>query len=73
MSPNLETMAMTQPFQYYTELEEGEEWAKELPLVQVFRRAVSRPEETRFLQKLRDVYLINRGDRMSSDGRYYVQ
>ncbi|CEJ59452.1 hypothetical protein PMG11_08077 [Penicillium brasilianum] len=73
MSPNLETMAMTQPFLYYIELEEGEEWAKELPLVELFRQANSRPEETRFLQKLRDVYLINRGDRISSDGRYYVQ
>lgn len=73
MSPNLETMAMTQPFLYYIELEEGEEWARELPLVELFRQANSRPEKTRFLQKLRDVYLINRGDRISSDGRYYVQ
>lgn len=64
---------MTQPFHHYLDLEEEKGWAKELPLVQVFRRANSRPEGTRFLQKLRDVYLINRGARYTSDGRFYMQ
>ncbi|KAJ5605008.1 hypothetical protein N7510_010162 [Penicillium lagena] len=73
MSPNLETMAMTQPFDHYTDLEEGKEWAKEFPLVQVFRYANSRPEGTHFLQKLRDVYLINRDRRDIDDDRFYAQ
>ncbi|KAJ5389901.1 uncharacterized protein N7496_000969 [Penicillium cataractarum] len=73
MSPNIETMAMTQPFYHYSELEEEGEWARELPLVQVFRSANSRPEGTRFLQKLREVYLINRGDCYTSDSRFYMQ
>jgi hypothetical protein len=73
MSPNLETMAMTQPFYHYHNLEEEGGWAKEWPLVQIFQRANSRPEETRFLQKLRDVYLINRGDSYLSDERFYAQ
>lgn len=59
MSPNLESMAMRQPFHHYLDLEEEKVWGKELPLVQVFRRANSRPEGTLFLQKLRNVYLIN--------------
>ena len=64
---------MTQPFHHYHDLEEGEELAKEFPLVQVFRHANSRPEGTRFLQKLRDVYLINRENHYRSDARFYVQ
>lgn len=50
---------MRQPFHHYLDLEEEKVWGKELPLVQVFRRANSRPEGTLFLQKLRNVYLIN--------------
>lgn len=73
MSPNLETMALTQPFHHHLDLEEGEEWANEFPLVQVFRHANSRSEGTHFLQKLRDVYLINRGDHYASDERFYMQ
>ncbi|KAJ5184656.1 hypothetical protein N7491_007474 [Penicillium cf. griseofulvum] len=73
MSPNLETMAMTQPFHHYLDLRGEKGWAKELPLVQVFRRANSRPTGTRFLQKLRDVYLINRGAHFISDGRFYME
>ncbi|KAJ5771664.1 hypothetical protein N7520_002193 [Penicillium odoratum] len=71
MSPNLETMAMTQPFDYYHELEEGKEWSKEFPLVQVFQYANSR-KGTHFLQKLREVYLINRSQHYSDD-RFYAQ
>jgi hypothetical protein len=56
MSPNLERMAMTQPFHHYIDFEEEEEWAKDIPLVQVFRYANSRPEGTRFLQKLRRLF-----------------
>jgi hypothetical protein len=61
LSPNLETMAMTQPFSSHIELEEEATWAIKYPLVQVFRYANSRPEGTHYLQKLRDVYLINKG------------
>ncbi|KAJ5190596.1 uncharacterized protein N7498_009581 [Penicillium cinerascens] len=73
MSPNLETMALTQPFYHYHNLEEGEELAKEFPLVQVFRHANSSSEGTRFLQKLRDVYLINKENHYANDERFYAR
>ncbi|KAJ5950683.1 uncharacterized protein N7479_009096 [Penicillium vulpinum] len=71
MSPNLETMAMAQPFDRRGDLEEGETWAKEFPLVEVFRYANSRPDRCHYLQKLRDVYLVNREAQRYSDSRFY--
>ncbi|CAG8343347.1 unnamed protein product [Penicillium salamii] len=70
LSPNLETMAMTQIFRRHFELEQGKKWGKEFPLVEVFRYANSRPEGTHFLQKLRDVYLINHA--AHADSRYFA-
>ncbi|KAJ5347707.1 uncharacterized protein N7506_000960 [Penicillium brevicompactum] len=72
LSPNLESMAMTQIFDHHLSLEEGKADAIDYPLVQVFQFANSRSKgTTHFLQKLRDVYLINFSE--DNDDRFYVR
>ncbi|CAG8056018.1 unnamed protein product [Penicillium olsonii] len=70
MAPNLESMAMTQIFNHHSDLQPGQEETEEYPLVEVFRYANSRPQGARFLQKLRDMYLINHAKH--SDSRYFA-
>lgn len=73
VSPNLVSMGMTQPFSHYTDDEEEEEPKTEFPLVQLFHQANANPGGTSYLQRLRDVYLINTGKYVTDDGRFYVK
>lgn len=63
---------MTQIFDHYLSLEETGTDAIDYPLVRVLQFANSRPKgTTNFLQKLRDVYLINHSQ--DEEDRYYAR
>ncbi|KAJ6030717.1 uncharacterized protein N7446_000219 [Penicillium canescens] len=66
LSPNLTSMATTQPFHNYQE-------KRPYPLVEFLRQTNTSPESKPYLQNLRKVYLINKTDSSWSDGRFFVE
>ncbi|CAG8939267.1 unnamed protein product [Penicillium salamii] len=74
VSPNLESLVMTQPFDtfsgFYKEGERAQEDVVHFPLDQLLRRANANPENTAYLQNLRNVYMIV--DDRHSDDHYYI-
>lgn len=73
VSPNIVSMGMTQPFSHYIDDEEEDGPRTEFPLVQLLRQANANPGGTSYLRSLRDVYLINTGELLTDDGRFYVK
>ncbi|CAG8416638.1 unnamed protein product [Penicillium salamii] len=74
VSPNLESLVITQPFDtfsgFYKDGERAQEDAVHFPLDQLLRWANANPENTAYLQNLRNVYMIV--DDRHSDYRFYM-
>ncbi|KAJ5563940.1 hypothetical protein N7513_000182 [Penicillium frequentans] len=74
VSPNLESLVMTQPFGVFPGLYRGRERPKEddvhFPLDRLLRRANAKPASTPYLHNLRKVYMIVDDENM--DDRFYM-
>ncbi|XHF98445.1 hypothetical protein AWENTII_001995 [Aspergillus wentii] len=76
VSPNLISMAMTQPFFNYTGYYmTGGRWDRvkrvDFPLDQLLRQANANPDGKPYLQNLRKVYMINKSEGIMYDERFY--
>ncbi|KAJ5364792.1 uncharacterized protein N7496_010505 [Penicillium cataractarum] len=77
VSPGLEALAMTQPFQsYYRFYLDAEKWPRDshvdYPLDRLLRRANADPANTPYLQNLRKVYMIVDEASLVDDERFYI-
>jgi hypothetical protein len=74
VSPNLESLAMTQPFSLFSGFYRGRERPQDdevhFPLDRLLRRANAKPASTPYLQNLRKVYMIV--DDRHLDDRFYM-
>ncbi|CAG8247981.1 hypothetical protein PENNAL_c0009G05047 [Penicillium nalgiovense] len=74
VSPNLESLVMTQPFSLFPGFYRGGERPQDddvhFPLNRLLRRANASPASTAYLQNLRKVYMIV--DDRKSDDRFYM-
>ncbi|KAJ5645452.1 hypothetical protein N7507_011463 [Penicillium longicatenatum] len=74
VSPNLESLVMTQPFSLFSGFYRGRERPQDdivhFPLNQLLRRANANPTSTAYLQNLRKVHMIV--DDEHSDDRFYM-
>ncbi|KAJ5533570.1 hypothetical protein N7494_010122 [Penicillium frequentans] len=74
VSPNLESLVMTQPFSVFPGLYRGRERPQEddvqFPLHRLLRRANAKPASTPYLHNLRKVYMIVDDENM--DDRFYM-
>ncbi|KAJ5701387.1 hypothetical protein N7488_008935 [Penicillium malachiteum] len=76
VSPSLEALAITQPFEsYYRFYLDSEKWPRDshvdYPLDRLLRRANADPANTPYLQNLRKVYMIVDEASLVDDERYY--
>ncbi|KAJ5809206.1 uncharacterized protein N7503_001424 [Penicillium pulvis] len=74
VSPNLESLVMTQPFSVFSGFYRGRERPQEdvvqFPLDRLLRRANAKPASTPYLHNLRKVYMIVDDENM--DDRFYM-
>ncbi|KAJ6023116.1 hypothetical protein N7499_008438 [Penicillium canescens] len=73
VSPNLVFLGMTQPFYHHVDLDEATKNRQYYPLVELLSETNRSPKGKHYLQKLRDVYLINNGNMGIFDSRDFVQ